>query len=83
NFSFISFLIDEIKPSAVASLSSSEDTELSEDKDSLKDSKSTRENDPVHPVACEQDQAEGQQDASVEEEMKTGADSQSSCMEIE
>ncbi|XP_074006409.1 ADP-ribose glycohydrolase MACROD2 isoform X3 [Numenius arquata] len=48
---------DETKPSAVASLSSSEETELSEDK--------------------------GQQDVSAEEEMKTGADSQSSCVEIE
>ncbi|XP_050170931.1 ADP-ribose glycohydrolase MACROD2 isoform X2 [Myiozetetes cayanensis] len=74
---------DETKPSAAASLSPSEDTELSEDKDSLKDSKGTRESDPVHPVACEQDQAEGQQDVSAKEEMKTGADSQSSCMEIE
>ncbi|NXI52150.1 MACD2 deacetylase, partial [Chloroceryle aenea] len=74
---------DEMKPSAVASLSSSEETELSEDKDSLKDSKSTWESDPVHPVGCEQEQAEGQQDVSAEEEMKTGADSQSSCMEIE
>ncbi|NXP28291.1 MACD2 deacetylase, partial [Scytalopus superciliaris] len=73
---------DETKPSAVASLSSPEDTELSEDKDSLKDSKGTRESDPVHPVACEQDQAE-EQDVSAKEEMKTGVDSQSSCMEIE
>ncbi|XP_014821910.1 PREDICTED: O-acetyl-ADP-ribose deacetylase MACROD2 isoform X4 [Calidris pugnax] len=48
---------DETKPSAVASLSSSEETELSEDK--------------------------GKQDVSAEEEMKTGADSQSSCVEIE
>ncbi|XP_054050011.1 ADP-ribose glycohydrolase MACROD2 isoform X3 [Rissa tridactyla] len=48
---------DETKPSAVASLSPAEETELSEDK--------------------------GQQDVSAEEEMKTGADSQSSCMEIE
>ncbi|NWQ92143.1 MACD2 deacetylase, partial [Burhinus bistriatus] len=74
---------DETKPSTVASLSSSEETELSENKDSLKDSKGTRESDPVHPVGCEQDQAEGQQDVSPEEEMKAGADSQSSCMEIE
>ncbi|XP_076191178.1 ADP-ribose glycohydrolase MACROD2 isoform X2 [Aptenodytes patagonicus] len=74
---------DETKPSAVASLSSSEETELSEDKDSLKDSKGTWESDPVHPVGCEQDRAEGQQGVSAEEEMKTGADSQSSCMEIE
>ncbi|XP_017674344.1 PREDICTED: O-acetyl-ADP-ribose deacetylase MACROD2 isoform X2 [Lepidothrix coronata] len=74
---------DETKPSAAASLSPSEDTELSEDKDSLKDSKGRRESDPVHPVASEQDQAEGQQDVSAKEEMKTGADSQSSCMEIE
>ncbi|KAM6404627.1 ADP-ribose glycohydrolase MACROD2 isoform 2-T4 [Pluvialis apricaria] len=74
---------DETKPSAVASLSSSEETELSEDKDSLKDSKGARESDPVHPVGCEEDQAEGQQDVSAEEEMKTGADSQSSCMEME
>ncbi|XP_052640083.1 ADP-ribose glycohydrolase MACROD2 isoform X3 [Harpia harpyja] len=73
---------DETKSSAVASLSSSEAAELSEDKDSLKDSKGTRESDPVHPVGCEQEQAEGQQDVSAEEEMKTGADSQSSCMEI-
>ncbi|NXS74874.1 MACD2 deacetylase, partial [Pandion haliaetus] len=73
---------DETKPSALASLSSSEKTELSEDKDSLKDSKGTQESDPVHPVGCEQDQAEGQQDVSAEEEMKAGADSQSSCMEI-
>ncbi|KFQ75043.1 hypothetical protein N335_04724, partial [Phaethon lepturus] len=84
NFSFISLaLIDETKPSAVASLSSSEETELSEDKYSLKDSKGARESDPAHPVGCEQDQAEGRQDVSAEEEMKTGADSQSSCMEIE
>ncbi|KAM9240093.1 ADP-ribose glycohydrolase MACROD2 [Leptosomus discolor] len=73
---------DETKPSAVASLSSSEETELSEDKDSLKDSKGARESDPVHPMGCEQDQAEGQQDVSAEEEMKTGADSQSSCREM-
>ncbi|KAM6086742.1 ADP-ribose glycohydrolase MACROD2 isoform 2-T2 [Theristicus caerulescens] len=74
---------DEMKPSAVASLSSSEETELSEDKDSLKDPKGAQESDPVHPVGCEQDKAEGQQDVSAEEEMKPGADSQSSCMEIE
>ncbi|XP_032540479.1 ADP-ribose glycohydrolase MACROD2 isoform X1 [Chiroxiphia lanceolata] len=74
---------DETKPSAAASLSPSEDTELSEDKDSLKDSKGMRESDPVHPVASEQDQAEGQQDVSAKEEMKTEADSRSSCMEIE
>ncbi|KFP67387.1 hypothetical protein N322_03317, partial [Cariama cristata] len=84
NFSFISLVfIDETKPSAVASLSSSEETELSEDKDSLKDSEGARESDPVHPMGCEQDQAEGQQDVPTEEEMKTEADSQSSCMEIE
>ncbi|KFU91551.1 hypothetical protein M959_07833, partial [Chaetura pelagica] len=60
NISFISLvLIDETKPSAVASLSSSEERELSEDKDSLKDSKGTQESDPVHPVGYEQDQAEG------------------------
>ncbi|NWI96676.1 MACD2 deacetylase, partial [Pitta sordida] len=74
---------DETKSSAVASLSSSEDTELSEDKDSLKDSKGTQESDPVHPVVCQQDQAEGQQDVSAQEEMKIEADSQSSCMEVE
>ncbi|XP_075564213.1 ADP-ribose glycohydrolase MACROD2 [Pelecanus crispus] len=74
---------DEMKPSAVASLSSSEETELSEDKDSLKDSKGAQESDPAHPVGCEQDPAKGQQAVSAEEEMKTGADSQSSCMEIE
>ncbi|XP_071438206.1 ADP-ribose glycohydrolase MACROD2 [Pithys albifrons albifrons] len=74
---------DETKPSAVASLSSPEDTELSEDKDSLKGSKGTWESDLAHPVPCEQDQAEGQQEVSAKEEMKTGADSQSSCMEIE
>ncbi|KAM6128530.1 ADP-ribose glycohydrolase MACROD2 [Pterocles gutturalis] len=73
----------ETKPSAVASLSSSEDTELSGDKDSLKDSKGTPESDPVYPVGCQQDQAEGQQDVSAEEETKTGIDSQSSFMEIE
>ncbi|XP_027509780.1 O-acetyl-ADP-ribose deacetylase MACROD2 isoform X2 [Corapipo altera] len=74
---------DETKPSAAANLSPSEDTELSEDKDSPKDSRGARESDPVHPVASEQDQAEGQQDVSAKEEMKTEADSQSSCMEIE
>ncbi|XP_015712212.1 ADP-ribose glycohydrolase MACROD2 isoform X2 [Coturnix japonica] len=55
----------------------------SQEADSLKDSKATRESDPAHPMGCEQDQAQGQQEAAVEEEMKTGADSQSSCMEIE
>nr|XP_013815546.1 PREDICTED: O-acetyl-ADP-ribose deacetylase MACROD2 [Apteryx mantelli mantelli] len=74
---------DETKPTAVLSLSSSEEIELSEDKDSLKDPKGAPENDPVHPVVCEQDQAEGQEDVSAEEEMKTGTDSQSSCMEVE
>ncbi|NXI65227.1 MACD2 deacetylase, partial [Anseranas semipalmata] len=74
---------DETKPSAVASLSSSEETELCEDKDSLKDSKGARESDPAHPMGCEQDQAKGQQDGAAEEKMKTGADSESSCMEIE
>ncbi|XP_031459178.1 ADP-ribose glycohydrolase MACROD2 isoform X2 [Phasianus colchicus] len=74
---------DETKPSAVASLSSSEEAKPSEDKDSLKDSKGTRESDPAHPMGCEQDEAQGQQEDAVEEEMKTGADSQSSCMEIE
>ncbi|NXR45761.1 MACD2 deacetylase, partial [Hippolais icterina] len=68
--------------SAVASLSS-EDAELSENKDSLKDSKGTQKGDSLHPVACEQDQAKGQQDASANEEIKTGSDSQGSCMEIE
>uniref|UniRef100_A0A8C9NQM6 Uncharacterized protein n=2 Tax=Serinus canaria TaxID=9135 RepID=A0A8C9NQM6_SERCA len=72
----------ETKASAVASLSS-EDIELSENKDSLKDSKGTQKGDSVHPVLCEQDQAKGQQDVSADEEMKTGADSQGSCMEIE
>uniref|UniRef100_A0A8C3V4K6 Uncharacterized protein n=2 Tax=Catharus ustulatus TaxID=91951 RepID=A0A8C3V4K6_CATUS len=72
----------ETKPSAVASLSS-EDIELSENKDSLKDSKGTEKGDSVHPVVCEQDQAKGQQDVSANEEIKTGADSQGSCMEIE
>ncbi|NXO58331.1 MACD2 deacetylase, partial [Aramus guarauna] len=74
---------DEPKRSAVADVSSSQETELSEDKDSLKDSKGARESDPVYPVGCEQDQAKGQQDVSAEEDMKTGADSQSSCMEVE
>ncbi|XP_035178603.1 ADP-ribose glycohydrolase MACROD2 isoform X2 [Oxyura jamaicensis] len=74
---------DETKPSAVASLSSSEATEPCEDKDSLKDSKGVWESDPAHPMGCEQDQAEGQQDGAAEEEMKAGSDSQSSCMEIE
>ncbi|XP_064002228.1 ADP-ribose glycohydrolase MACROD2 isoform X3 [Pogoniulus pusillus] len=68
---------EETEPSAVASLSSSEETELSED--SLKDSKSVQESDPVHPVGCEQEQAKGQQDVSSEEEMKT----ENSCMERE
>uniref|UniRef100_A0A803WAS1 Mono-ADP ribosylhydrolase 2 n=1 Tax=Ficedula albicollis TaxID=59894 RepID=A0A803WAS1_FICAL len=72
----------ETKPSAVASLSS-EDTELSENKDSLKDSKGTQKGDSVNPVVGEQDQAKGQQDVSANEEIKTGADSQGSCMEIE
>ncbi|KFP91098.1 hypothetical protein N311_04796, partial [Apaloderma vittatum] len=82
NFSFISLVLtDETKPPAVASLSS-EETELSEDKDSPKDPKGTWEGDPVHAVGHEQDQAEGQQDDSAEKEMKTGADSQSSYMEI-
>uniref|UniRef100_A0A674HAC6 Mono-ADP ribosylhydrolase 2 n=1 Tax=Taeniopygia guttata TaxID=59729 RepID=A0A674HAC6_TAEGU len=72
----------ETKPSAVASLSS-EGIELSENKDSLKGSKGTQKGDSVHPAVCEQDQAKGQQDVSANEEIKTGADSQSSCMEIE
>ncbi|XP_056342322.1 ADP-ribose glycohydrolase MACROD2 isoform X3 [Oenanthe melanoleuca] len=72
----------ETKPSAVASLSS-EDTELSENKDSLKDSKGMQKGDSVNPVGGEQDQAKGQQDVSANEEIKTGADSQGSCMEIE
>ncbi|NXP47587.1 MACD2 deacetylase, partial [Heliornis fulica] len=74
---------DETKPSAVATLSSAEEMELSEEKDSPKDSKGAWESDPVPPVGCEQDQAEEQQDISAEKEMKTGSDSQSSCMEIE
>ncbi|XP_062466781.1 ADP-ribose glycohydrolase MACROD2 isoform X2 [Pezoporus occidentalis] len=74
---------EETKPSAVASLSSSEEIELSEDKDSLKDSEGAQENDPAYPMGCDQDQAKGQQDDLAEEEMKTGADSQTSCMEIE
>ncbi|KAL9863286.1 ADP-ribose glycohydrolase MACROD2 isoform 2-T3 [Geothlypis trichas] len=72
----------ETKPSTVASLSS-EDIELSENKDSLKDSKGTQKGDSVHPVMCEQDQAKGQQDVSANEEIKAGEDSQDSCMEIE
>ncbi|KAM4785096.1 ADP-ribose glycohydrolase MACROD2 isoform 7-T8 [Cyanocitta cristata] len=51
--------------------------------DPLKDSKGTQGGDSVHPVVCEQDQAKGQQDVSANEEIKTGADSQGSCMEIE
>ncbi|XP_041905224.1 ADP-ribose glycohydrolase MACROD2 isoform X9 [Corvus kubaryi] len=51
--------------------------------DPLKDSKGTQGGDSVDPVVCEQDQAKGQQDASANEEIKTGADSQGSCMEIE
>ncbi|XP_061212256.1 ADP-ribose glycohydrolase MACROD2-like [Neopsephotus bourkii] len=74
---------EETKPSAVASLSSSEEIELSEDKDSLKDSKGTQENDPAYPMGCDQDEAKGQQEDLAEEEMKTGADAQTSCMEIE
>ncbi|XP_077032227.1 ADP-ribose glycohydrolase MACROD2 isoform X2 [Agelaius phoeniceus] len=73
---------DETKPSAVASLSS-EDVELSENKDSPKDSKGMQKGDSVHPVMCEQDQAKGQQDVSANEEIKTGEESQDSCMEIE
>ncbi|XP_030802123.1 ADP-ribose glycohydrolase MACROD2 isoform X2 [Camarhynchus parvulus] len=72
----------ETKPSAVASLSS-EDIDLSENKDSLKDSKGTQKGDSVHAVVCEQDQAKGQQAISANEEIKTGEDSQDSCMEIE
>ncbi|XP_054036089.1 ADP-ribose glycohydrolase MACROD2 isoform X3 [Dryobates pubescens] len=74
---------EETKPSAVASQSSSEETELGEGKDSLKDSESAQESDLVPPMGCEQEQAKGQQDVSAEEEMKTGADFQSSCMERE
>ncbi|NXY05954.1 MACD2 deacetylase, partial [Pteruthius melanotis] len=73
---------DETKPSAVASLSA-EDTELSESKDSLKYSKGLQGCDSVHPVVREQDQAKGQQEVSANEEIKIGADSQGSCMEIE
>ncbi|KAM9017573.1 ADP-ribose glycohydrolase MACROD2 isoform 5-T7 [Ara ararauna] len=74
---------EETKPSAVASLSSEEEIDLSEDKDSLKDSKGRQESDPAYPMGCDQDQAKGQQDDLAEEEMKTGTDSQTSCMEIE
>ncbi|XP_063247616.1 ADP-ribose glycohydrolase MACROD2 [Prinia subflava] len=70
----------ETKP--VASLSS-EDVELSENKDSLKDCKGMQKGDSVHPAVCEQDQAKGQQDVSANEEIKAGSDSQGSCMEIE
>ncbi|KFP28928.1 hypothetical protein N325_12285, partial [Colius striatus] len=84
NFSFISLVpADETKPPAVASLSSSEETELSQDKDSLKESKGAGAGDPMHPVGCEQDRAEGQEDVSAEEGMKAGTDSQSSCVEME
>uniref|UniRef100_A0A8C0UV10 Mono-ADP ribosylhydrolase 2 n=2 Tax=Cyanistes caeruleus TaxID=156563 RepID=A0A8C0UV10_CYACU len=72
----------ETKPSSVASLSS-EDIELSENKDSLKDSQVMQKGDSVDPVMCEQDQAKGQQDISENEEIKSGEDSQGSCMEIE
>ncbi|XP_015476336.1 ADP-ribose glycohydrolase MACROD2 isoform X4 [Parus major] len=72
----------ETKPSSVASLTS-EDIELSENKDSLKDSKVMQKSDSVDPVMCEQDQAKGQQDISANEEIKSGEDSQGSCMEIE
>uniref|UniRef100_A0A8D2MII0 Mono-ADP ribosylhydrolase 2 n=1 Tax=Zonotrichia albicollis TaxID=44394 RepID=A0A8D2MII0_ZONAL len=51
--------------------------------DSPKDSKGAQKGDSVHPVMCEQDQAKGQQDVSANEEIKTGEDSQDSCMEIE
>ncbi|XP_068865118.1 ADP-ribose glycohydrolase MACROD2 isoform X3 [Aphelocoma coerulescens] len=51
--------------------------------DPLKDSKGTQGGDSVHPVVCEQDQAKGQQDVSANEDIKTGEDSQGSCMEIE
>ncbi|XP_058689995.1 ADP-ribose glycohydrolase MACROD2 isoform X2 [Poecile atricapillus] len=72
----------ETKASSVASLSS-EDIELSENKDSLKDSKVMQKGDSVDPVMCEQDQAKGEQDISANEEIKSGEDSQGSCMEIE
>ncbi|XP_025892386.1 O-acetyl-ADP-ribose deacetylase MACROD2 [Nothoprocta perdicaria] len=68
---------DETKPTAVPSLSSSEEAELSTDKDSLKDPKGASEDNLVHPVACEQDQAKGQEDVSAQEGMKTGTDPQS------
>uniref|UniRef100_A0A803VBP1 Mono-ADP ribosylhydrolase 2 n=1 Tax=Ficedula albicollis TaxID=59894 RepID=A0A803VBP1_FICAL len=55
----------------------------SQEADSLKDSKGTQKGDSVNPVVGEQDQAKGQQDVSANEEIKTGADSQGSCMEIE
>ncbi|XP_071661789.1 ADP-ribose glycohydrolase MACROD2 isoform X3 [Patagioenas fasciata] len=60
-----------------------EETEAqSREADSLKDFKGAREGDPAHPAGCQQDQAQGQPDVSAEE-VKTGADSQSSCMELE
>ncbi|KAM8809330.1 ADP-ribose glycohydrolase MACROD2 [Eudromia elegans] len=51
---------DETKPTAVPSLSSSEETEPSADKDSLKDLKGASEDNLIHTVVCEQDQAEGE-----------------------
>ncbi|KAM4680942.1 ADP-ribose glycohydrolase MACROD2 isoform 3-T3 [Amazona ochrocephala] len=51
--------------------------------DSLKDSKGTQESDPAYPMGCDQDQAKGPQDDLAEEEIKTGTDSQTSCMEVE
>nr|XP_026650292.1 O-acetyl-ADP-ribose deacetylase MACROD2 isoform X3 [Zonotrichia albicollis] len=62
---------------------SDENKTQSQESDSPKDSKGAQKGDSVHPVMCEQDQAKGQQDVSANEEIKTGEDSQDSCMEIE
>ncbi|XP_014750655.1 PREDICTED: O-acetyl-ADP-ribose deacetylase MACROD2 isoform X3 [Sturnus vulgaris] len=68
---------------AVDKQSTDESKTQSQETDSLKDSKGTQKGDSVHPVMCEQDQAKGQQDVSANGEIKTEADSQGSCMEIE
>uniref|UniRef100_A0A7M4F163 Mono-ADP ribosylhydrolase 2 n=1 Tax=Crocodylus porosus TaxID=8502 RepID=A0A7M4F163_CROPO len=74
---------DETMPSDVPSQPSEEEIEMHVDKESSKDFKATQENDPAHREMCEQDEAEEQQDDSSKDEMKTDADSQSSCMELE
>ncbi|XP_059576112.1 ADP-ribose glycohydrolase MACROD2 isoform X2 [Alligator mississippiensis] len=74
---------DETMPSDVLSQPSEEEIEMHLDKETSKDSNTTQENDPAYREMCEQDEAEEQQDDSSKDEMKTDADSQSSCMELE